>query len=89
MAFAFMVYCLYLMECWHCRTRFDLMCKCDVHAVYEYVKIMQISAPVVWWQAICYHYFYHLFKLLLKPLFSGPGITEASTRVDSIPLSYI
>ncbi|KFD52513.1 hypothetical protein M514_06547 [Trichuris suis] len=56
MAFAAMLYCLYLMECWHYRSRLDQVTKSDVHAVYGYVQRLQAASPVVWWQAVSYHY---------------------------------
>uniref|UniRef100_A0A5S6R2G2 Transmembrane protein 151B n=1 Tax=Trichuris muris TaxID=70415 RepID=A0A5S6R2G2_TRIMR len=56
MAFAVMLYCLYLMECWHYRSRLDQITKSDVHTVYGYVQRLQTASPVVWWQAVSYHY---------------------------------
>ena len=55
-AFAIMFYLIYLVECWNCHTRLELLHKIDVTMVYEHVKQMQESLPFVWWEVVCYHY---------------------------------
>lgn len=56
LAFLFMLYVLYMVECWHCRARSDLQCKADVDSVYERVLRMQQAQPCIWWKAISYHF---------------------------------
>ncbi|XP_061699388.1 transmembrane protein 151B isoform X1 [Syngnathoides biaculeatus] len=55
-AFLFMLYVLYMVECWHCRARSELQCKADVDSVYERVGRMRQAQPCVWWKAISYHF---------------------------------
>lgn len=38
-AFSVMLYVVYLMECWHCKTRLDLLCKVCWFYVYNSIKI--------------------------------------------------
>ncbi|XP_054652583.1 transmembrane protein 151B [Dunckerocampus dactyliophorus] len=56
LAFLFMLYVLYMVECWHCRARSELQCKADVDSVYERVLRMQQAQPCIWWKAISYHF---------------------------------
>ncbi|MBN3298801.1 T151B protein, partial [Amia calva] len=56
LAFLFMLYTVYLVECWHCRARSELQCKADVDSVYERVLRMRQARPCVWWKAISYHF---------------------------------
>ncbi|KRY90206.1 Transmembrane -like protein [Trichinella pseudospiralis] len=56
MAFAAMLYCLYMMECWHYQSRQNLISKSDIGSLNVYLEKLRAAAPVVWWQAICYHY---------------------------------
>lgn len=56
LAFLFMLYVLYMVECWHCRARSQLQCKADVDSVYERVLRMRQAQPCIWWKAISYHF---------------------------------
>uniref|UniRef100_A0A3Q3JDH4 Uncharacterized protein n=2 Tax=Monopterus albus TaxID=43700 RepID=A0A3Q3JDH4_MONAL len=56
LAFLFMLYVLYMVECWHCRARSELQCKADVESVYERVLRMRQAQPCIWWKAISYHF---------------------------------
>ncbi|XP_078671433.1 uncharacterized protein LOC144911427 [Branchiostoma floridae x Branchiostoma belcheri] len=56
MAFALMLYVVYLVECWHCHTRVELQTKVDVNSVYETMQAMKEATPCIWWKVICYHY---------------------------------
>nr|XP_057946976.1 transmembrane protein 151B [Doryrhamphus excisus] len=56
LAFLFMLYVLYMVECWHCRARSKLQYKADVDSVYERVVRMQQAQPCIWWKAISYHF---------------------------------
>ncbi|CDQ95035.1 unnamed protein product, partial [Oncorhynchus mykiss] len=56
LAFLFMLYVVYLVECWHCRACSELQCKADVDSVYERVLRMRQARPCVWWKAISYHF---------------------------------
>lgn len=55
-AFVVMLYFVYIVECWHCSTRLELMYKVDINSVYNYIQLMRESQPIVWWKSICYHY---------------------------------
>ncbi|XP_054710392.1 transmembrane protein 151B-like [Uloborus diversus] len=55
-AFAAMLYLVYLVECWHCTTRLELAYKVDSATVYEHITQMRETQPVIWWKAVCYHY---------------------------------
>ncbi|GAB6025953.1 hypothetical protein CHUAL_011922 [Chamberlinius hualienensis] len=55
-AFVITLYMVYLVECWHCSTRFDLKYSVDAGKVYEMIGNIKESLPIVWWKAICYHY---------------------------------
>uniref|UniRef100_A0A671R2G8 Si:dkey-13p1.4 n=1 Tax=Sinocyclocheilus anshuiensis TaxID=1608454 RepID=A0A671R2G8_9TELE len=54
LAFLLMLYVVYLMECWHCRS--ELQCKANVESVYDRVLRMRQARPCVWWKAISYHF---------------------------------
>ncbi|XP_028251659.1 transmembrane protein 151B [Parambassis ranga] len=56
LAFLFMLYVLYMVECWHCRARSELQYKADVDSVYERVLRMRHAQPCIWWKAISYHF---------------------------------
>ncbi|XP_067224370.1 transmembrane protein 151B [Chanodichthys erythropterus] len=56
LAFLLMLYAVYLMECWHCRSRSELQCKANVESVYDRVLRMRQARPCVWWKAISYHF---------------------------------
>lgn len=55
-AFLLILYMLYIVECWHCSMRFNLMYKVDLESVLERVRQMQQATPCIWWRAISYHY---------------------------------
>jgi len=55
-AFMFMLYLVYLVECWHCTAREELNTKVHVTSVMETVRLMREAQPIVWWKALCYHY---------------------------------
>eukprot|EP00063_Salmo_salar_P085325 XP_014060160.1 PREDICTED: transmembrane protein 151B-like [Salmo salar] len=55
-AFMVMLYVVYLVECWHCRTHNALLYKVDVERVGERIGRMQQATPCIWWKAISYHY---------------------------------
>ncbi|XP_021455789.1 transmembrane protein 151B-like [Oncorhynchus mykiss] len=55
-AFMVMLYVVYLVECWHCRTHNALLYKVDVESVGERIGCMQQATPCIWWKAISYHY---------------------------------
>ncbi|XP_003380647.1 transmembrane protein 151B [Trichinella spiralis] len=56
MAFAAMLYCLYMMECWHYQSRQNSISKSDIGSLNVHLEKLRAAAPVVWWQAVCYHY---------------------------------
>ncbi|XP_034015513.1 transmembrane protein 151B isoform X2 [Thalassophryne amazonica] len=56
LAFLLMLYVLYMVECWQCRTRSELQCKAAVDSVYERVLLMRQARPCIWWKAISYHF---------------------------------
>ncbi|TDG98882.1 hypothetical protein EPR50_G00204920 [Perca flavescens] len=56
LAFLFMLYVVYMVECWHCRARSELQSKADVYSVYERVLRMRQAHPCIWWKAISYHF---------------------------------
>ncbi|XP_064489757.1 transmembrane protein 151B-like [Ornithodoros turicata] len=55
-ALLFMLYLVYLVECWHCSTRLQLVYKVDSSAVYDHIEQMREAQPIIWWKAVCYHY---------------------------------
>ncbi|RWS26499.1 transmembrane protein 151B-like protein, partial [Leptotrombidium deliense] len=54
--FVIMLYMVYLVECWHCSTRLELVHKMDSNAIYDHIQQMRESQPIIWWKAVCYHY---------------------------------
>ncbi|KAM9708205.1 transmembrane protein 151B isoform 1-T1 [Menidia menidia] len=56
LAFLFLLYAVYMAECWHCRARSQLQSKAGVASVYERVLRMQQAQPCIWWKAISYHF---------------------------------
>uniref|UniRef100_A0A674EHD3 Si:dkey-13p1.4 n=1 Tax=Salmo trutta TaxID=8032 RepID=A0A674EHD3_SALTR len=56
LAFLFMLYVVYLVDCWYCWARSELQCKADVDSVYERLLRMRQARPCVWWKAISYHF---------------------------------
>uniref|UniRef100_A0A914ULD2 Transmembrane protein 151B n=1 Tax=Plectus sambesii TaxID=2011161 RepID=A0A914ULD2_9BILA len=55
-AFGVMLFIVYIMECWHCRTRLDMVNQVEVNEVYDYVSKLKAAMPIVWWRSVCYHY---------------------------------
>ncbi|CAI5695471.1 transmembrane protein 151B [Oreochromis niloticus] len=51
-----MLYLVYLLECWHCHVKNELLHKMDVEGIYEHIKKMQQAKPCIWWKAFSYHY---------------------------------
>jgi len=49
-------YVVYLGECWHSQACIDLRSAVDVSVIYQQIRAMRQSPPVVWWRAVCYHY---------------------------------
>ncbi|XP_060616750.2 transmembrane protein 151B-like isoform X1 [Anolis sagrei] len=56
LAFLTMLYVVYLVECWHCRTKSELQYKADVESVYDRIARMKQATPCIWWKAISYHF---------------------------------
>uniref|UniRef100_A0AC35U6T5 Transmembrane protein 151B n=1 Tax=Rhabditophanes sp. KR3021 TaxID=114890 RepID=A0AC35U6T5_9BILA len=56
MGFGFLLYIIYLMECWHTRLKVDKLISTDIEDVKDYLKKLQLATPIVWWKSICYHY---------------------------------
>ncbi|CAL2031061.1 unnamed protein product [Caenorhabditis brenneri] len=54
--FGLMLYIVYLMECWHSRTKIISMKKVRVEDALDYIKALSTSPPIVWWKSVCYHY---------------------------------
>lgn len=55
-AFIVVIYIVYLVECWHCRVRHQLLGNVDARTVYDHVHALREAPPIVWWKAVCYHY---------------------------------
>lgn len=55
-AFIVVIYIVYLVECWHCRVRHQLLGSVDARTVYDQVRALREALPIVWWKAVCYHY---------------------------------
>ncbi|XP_022707135.1 transmembrane protein 151B-like isoform X3 [Varroa jacobsoni] len=51
-----LAYIAYLIECYHCATRLQLLYKVSSSAVYAYMNQMREAQPIIWWKATCYHY---------------------------------
>ncbi|XP_028968089.1 transmembrane protein 151B [Galendromus occidentalis] len=49
-------YIAYLVECYHCATRLQLLYKVSSSTVYAYINQMREAQPIIWWKATCYHY---------------------------------
>ena len=58
-AFLVLLYLVYLLECWYSEIRIEIYYKEDTRTVYERVRRIRESFPVVWWRAISYHYNRH------------------------------
>ncbi|XP_038620697.1 LOW QUALITY PROTEIN: transmembrane protein 151A [Tachyglossus aculeatus] len=56
LAFASLLYLLYLAECWHCQARQARAPRTDAATVEALVRRLQRAPPCVWWQATSYHY---------------------------------
>ncbi|XP_034274514.1 transmembrane protein 151B-like [Pantherophis guttatus] len=56
LAFLVILYVVYLVECWHCRTKSELQYKADVESVYDRIARMKQATPCIWWKAISYHF---------------------------------
>ncbi|CAG2112827.1 unnamed protein product, partial [Medioppia subpectinata] len=54
--FMSMLYIVYLVECWHCNTRFELVYALNASAVYTHIEQMKDAQPIIWWKAVSYHY---------------------------------
>ncbi|CAI2339317.1 unnamed protein product [Caenorhabditis sp. 36 PRJEB53466] len=54
--FGLMLYIVYLMECWHSRTKIISMKKVRVEDALDYITALRTSPPIVWWKSVCYHY---------------------------------
>ncbi|CAG2160534.1 unnamed protein product [Oppiella nova] len=54
--FMSMLYIVYLVECWHCNTRFELIYALNASAVYTHIQQMREAQPIIWWKAVSYHY---------------------------------
>ncbi|KAF1763680.1 hypothetical protein GCK72_003625 [Caenorhabditis remanei] len=54
--FGLMLYIIYLMECWHSRTKVISMKKIRVEDALNYIAVLRTSPPIVWWKSVCYHY---------------------------------
>lgn len=54
--FGLMLYIVYLMECWHSRTKVINMKKIRVEDALNYIGALRTSPPIVWWKSVCYHY---------------------------------
>ncbi|XP_054169127.1 transmembrane protein 151B-like [Oppia nitens] len=54
--FMSMLYIVYLVECWHCSTRFELIYGLNADAVYTHIEQMREAQPIIWWKAVSYHY---------------------------------
>ncbi|CEF71577.1 Hypothetical protein SRAE_X000090100 [Strongyloides ratti] len=54
--FAFLLYIIYLMECWHTRIKKDKIISIDMDDAKDYMEKLQKATPIVWWKSICYHY---------------------------------
>ncbi|VDM91876.1 unnamed protein product [Litomosoides sigmodontis] len=55
-AFGIMLYIVYMMECWHNRTKISKIKKVNHIEAMEYIEKMRNAPPIVWWRSICYHY---------------------------------
>lgn len=54
--FGLMLYIVYVMECWHSRSKLATMKKVSVEDALQYLKSLRNSLPIVWWKSVCYHY---------------------------------
>ncbi|CAD6191513.1 unnamed protein product [Caenorhabditis auriculariae] len=54
--FGLMLYIVYVMECWHSRTKLINMKKVRVEDALDYINALKNSPPIVWWKSVCYHY---------------------------------
>uniref|UniRef100_A0A0N4ZBZ1 RRM domain-containing protein n=1 Tax=Parastrongyloides trichosuri TaxID=131310 RepID=A0A0N4ZBZ1_PARTI len=54
--FAFLLYIIYLMECWHTKIKKDKIISIDMEDAKDYMAKLQMATPIVWWKSICYHY---------------------------------
>ncbi|KAK0396154.1 hypothetical protein QR680_001595 [Steinernema hermaphroditum] len=55
-AFGVLLYVVYLMECWHYRSKLDKIKKIDIQEANSYIQKMRSATPIVWWKCVCYHY---------------------------------
>ncbi|XP_022093170.1 transmembrane protein 151B-like [Acanthaster planci] len=58
-AFLVLLYLVYLLECWYSEIRIEIFYKEDTRTVYDRIRRIRESFPVVWWRAISYHYNRH------------------------------
>ncbi|KAL6735055.1 hypothetical protein Aduo_005534 [Ancylostoma duodenale] len=54
--FGLMLYIVYVMECWHSRSKLASMKKIRVEDAMQYLKSLRNALPIVWWKSVCYHY---------------------------------
>lgn len=54
--FGLMLYIVYIMECWHSRSKIIGMKKVRVEDAMDYIAALKDSPPIIWWKSICYHY---------------------------------
>lgn len=62
------LYLVYLGECWHSSTHVSFRFPVDASAIYQQIRAMRLSPPIVWWRAICYHYDRRLRQVCRGPL---------------------
>ncbi|KAI6181687.1 Transmembrane protein-like protein [Aphelenchoides besseyi] len=56
LGFAFLLYLIYLCECWHQRGKLEGIPILTIGQFLDHVDRMRNSTPVVWWKSVCYHY---------------------------------
>ncbi|KAK6042680.1 hypothetical protein COOONC_19815 [Cooperia oncophora] len=54
--FGLMLYIVYVMECWHSRSKLSTVKKVRVEDALQYLKSLRNALPIVWWKSVCYHY---------------------------------
>uniref|UniRef100_A0A7I4Y5X4 Transmembrane protein 151A n=1 Tax=Haemonchus contortus TaxID=6289 RepID=A0A7I4Y5X4_HAECO len=54
--FGLMLYIVYVMECWHSRSKLSTIKKVRVEDAMQYLKSLRNALPIVWWKSVCYHY---------------------------------
>ncbi|KAI6241801.1 Transmembrane protein-like protein [Aphelenchoides fujianensis] len=56
LGFAFLLYLIYLCECWHQRGKLEGIPVLTIGQFLDHIDRMRSSTPVVWWKSVCYHY---------------------------------